>query len=167
MIPGPAIEAIASEDEEAILALNNAHAQELSLLSPARLAHLRAQAFYARRVGAASAFLIAFDEQADYDSWNFGWFCARFPRFAYVDRVAVALHARGRGLARALYRDLYEAALAAGHERIVCEVNLDPPNPGSDAFHAREGFQEIGQALNPDSGRTVRFLLRILTVGEL
>lgn len=166
MIGGHTIEPISSDDEPAILALNNAHAQELSLLSPARLAHLRGQAFYARRVGAASAFLIAFDEQADYDSWNFGWFCARFPHFAYVDRVAVALHARGRGLAKALYRDLYEAARGAGHERIVCEVNIDPPNPGSDAFHAREGFQEIGQALNPDSGRTVRFLLRMLTAGE-
>ncbi|MFO1187340.1 MAG: GNAT family N-acetyltransferase [Alphaproteobacteria bacterium] len=163
MIGAHAIEPILTDDEEAILALNNAHAQELSLLSPARLAHLRGQAFYARRVGAASAFLIAFDQDADYDSWNFGWFCARFPRFAYVDRVAVAPLARGRGLARALYHDLYAAALAAGHERIVCEVNIDPPNPGSDAFHAREGFQEIGQALNPDSGRTVRFLLRTLT----
>lgn len=163
MIGDPAIEPILPEDEEAILALNNAHAQELSLLTPARLAHLRGEAFYARRVGAVSAFLIAFDQDADYDSWNFGWFCARFPRFAYVDRVAVAPLSRGRGLAKALYRDLYAAARAAGHERIVCEVNIDPPNPGSDAFHAREGFQEVGQALNPDSGKTVRFLIRTLT----
>ena len=35
----------------ALLALNNAHAQELSWLEPPRLQHLVRESFYARRVG--------------------------------------------------------------------------------------------------------------------
>jgi uncharacterized protein len=60
-----------------LLALNNAHAQELSWLEPERLAHLVEQAFFARRIGNLDAFLLAFDQDAHYDSPNFLWFCSR------------------------------------------------------------------------------------------
>src|SRR5262249_18368468 len=124
----------------AALALNNAHAKELSWLAPDRLQHLVAHAFLARRIGALDAFLLAFDQDAPYDSPNFLWFRERVPRFVYVDRVVVARSARGRGLARTLYRDLFEQAAKAGHTRVVCEVNSRPPNPESDAFHAALDF---------------------------
>ncbi len=87
-----------------------------------------------------SAFLLAFDEGAEYDSPNYLWFRRRYPRFVYVDRVAVAQAARGRGHARRLYADLMARAAAADHDVVVCEVNSDPPNPASDAFHATLGF---------------------------
>ncbi len=120
-------EDLSGADGQALLALNNDHAVELSWLEPERLAHLVAEAFVARRVGVADALLLTFDQAADYDSVNYLWFRARYPAFVYVDRVVVADSARGRGLARALYDDLFAAARAAGHERIVCEVNSDPP----------------------------------------
>src|SRR5437016_795621 len=129
---------------EALLALNNEHAQELSWLTPARLEYLVGQSFLARRIGNLDAFLLAFDQDARYDSPNFLWFCARYPRFVYVDRIVVASSARGRGHARRLYDDLFEQAIAAGHDRVVCEVNSQPPNPASDAFHAALGFVEVG-----------------------
>jgi len=146
----------------ALLALNNAHAQELSWLEPARLQHLVEQAFLARRIGNLDAFLLAFDQGARYDSPNFLWFRARYPRFVYVDRIVVAASARGRGLARALYDDLFGHAVAGGHGRVVCEVNTQPPNPASDAFHAALGFVEIGAASVYDGSRTVRYLSRAL-----
>jgi hypothetical protein len=149
-------------DGSALLALNNAHAVELSWLEPARLAHLVAQAFLARRVGVADALLLTFDQDADYDSPNFLWFRARYPTFVYVDRVVVADSARGRGLAKALYDDLFAAAKAAGHERIVCEVNSDPPNPASDAFHAALGFVPVGTAEIHGGKKTVTYLERRL-----
>lgn len=151
-----------SSEGAALLALNNAHAVELSWLEPARLANLVAEAFLARRVGVADALLLTFDQDADYDSPNFLWFRARYPSFVYVDRVVVADSARGRGLAKALYDDLFAAAKAAGHERIVCEVNSDPPNPASDAFHAALGFVPVGTAEIHGGKKTVTYLERRL-----
>jgi predicted GNAT superfamily acetyltransferase len=143
---------------EALLKLNNAHAQELSWLEPARLEHLVKEAFLARRIGELDAFMLAFDQDARYDSPNSLWFCSRYPRFVYVDRIVVALSARGRGCARRLYRDLFEHARRTGHERVVCEVNSRPPNPTSDVFHAALGFVEVGTASVYDASRTVRYL---------
>ena len=143
-----------------LLALNNAHAEALSLLDADGLARLVGQAFHARAVGDGEAFLIALDQTADYASPNYQWFRARHARFVYVDRVVVATAARGRGLARRLYEGLFEAAAARGHGLIGCEVNLAPPNPQSDAFHAALGFVEVGRATIPD--KTVRYLERHL-----
>ena len=56
------------------LALNNAHETELSWLDAGRLAELTRRAFYARRIGEVDAFLLAFQQDADYDSTNFLWF---------------------------------------------------------------------------------------------
>jgi len=145
-----------------LLALNNAHAQELSWLEPERLAHLIGQAFLASRIGSVDALLLAFDQDADYDSPNFLWFRKRYRRFVYVDRIVVASAARGRGHARALYDDLFARAAAAGHDRIVCEVNSEPPNPDSDAFHAALGFSEVGSGTIHAGTKTVRYLSRML-----
>jgi GNAT superfamily N-acetyltransferase len=93
---------------KALLALNNAHAQELSWLEAERLGYLIGEALLARRIGRLDAFLLAFDQDARYDSPNFIWFRDRYPRFVYVDRIVVAPSARGRGCARRLYRDLFE-----------------------------------------------------------
>lgn len=145
----------------ALVALNNAHAAELSFLDPDRFATLIGEAFLAARIGEADALLIAFDQAADYDSPNFLWFRERFERFVYVDRIVVAAEARGRGLARLLYEALFAEAAAAGHARVVCEVNAEPPNPASDAFHAALGFVEVGSA-QLANGKTVRYFERAL-----
>jgi predicted GNAT superfamily acetyltransferase len=146
----------------AILALNNAHAAELSWLEPNELSRLLEQAFYSRRIGEADAFLLAFDQDARYESPNFQWFRDHYRRFVYVDRVVVAGHARGRGHARRLYADLFDHAARAGHDLITCEVNADPPNPASDAFHAALGFSVAGQALIHGGSKSVRYFTRSL-----
>jgi predicted GNAT superfamily acetyltransferase len=147
---------------KAMLALNNAHAAQLSWLEPERLEHLVRHAFLARRSGNLDAFLLALDQDAPYDSPNFQWFCARYPRFIYVDRIVVAPSAQGRGYARSLYQDLFEHAVRAGHDRVFCEVNSRPPNPESDAFHAALGFVEVGTATVYNASRTVRCLSHTL-----
>ena len=153
---------VSAASEPGVLALNNEHAAELSWLEPDRLSKLVAAAFYARRIGDLEAFLLAFDESAAYDSPNFLWFCERFPRFVYVDRIAVARWARGRGHARLLYEDLFAHAASAGHTMVGCEVNSDPPNPISDAFHAALGFSEIGHAAIHGGAKSVRYFRRSL-----
>jgi predicted GNAT superfamily acetyltransferase len=143
---------------QSLLALNNADAQQLSLLDAERLEYLVERAFVARRIGEVDAFVLALDQDADYASPNFQWFRARYERFVYVDRVVVASCARGRGYARRLYRDVFDHALRAGHHQVFCEVNSRPPNPESDAFHAALGFSEVGSASVYDDTRTVRYL---------
>jgi hypothetical protein len=157
LAPDPIALAITPPAEPALLALNNAHATELSWLEPARFSQLLGRAFQARQIGGGDAFLLAFDQDADYDSPNYRWFRARYQRFVYIDRVAVAPAARGRGHARRLYADLVEAAAAAGHSLVVCEVNAEPPNPASDAFHASLGFAEVGRAVIHGGSKTVRY----------
>jgi len=151
--------AITAADEAAVLELNNAHEVELSRLDGARLQHLLAVAYYAGMAPQGVAFLIAFAPDADYDGVHFSWFRERFKDFVYVDRVVVAHEARGRGIARALYADLFQRAEADGHSMICCEVNVDPPNPASDAFHASLGFREIGRA-SMANGKVVRYFTK-------
>jgi len=148
--------------EPAVLALNNAHAAELSWLDRDRLRHLLRQAFHACRIGEVDGFLLAFDQDAAYDSPNYLWFRQRYRRFVYVDRVVVAPTARGRGYAGLLYSDLFGRAAQAGHDVVVCEVNRDPPNPASDAFHASQGFAAIGEATIHQGSKTVRYLARAI-----
>ncbi len=98
------------------------------------------------------------DQRADYDSPNYQWFLQRYQRFVYIDRVVVAAAARGRGYARLLYEDLFRRAADAGHEHVVCEVNVQPPNPASDSLHAALGFAEIGSATIHNGAKSVRYL---------
>lgn len=154
--------AIDAVHEPAVLALNNANAQELSWLDASALRALLQQCYSARRIGEVDAFLLALDHTAAYDSPNYAWLKARYERFVYVDRIAVAPQARGRGFARLLYEDLFGRAKSAGHALVVCEVNTIPPNPASDAFHAALGFTEVGRAVLEGRGKSVRYLARRL-----
>lgn len=152
----PSLRPIGAGDHAWVLALNTIFETEISPLTEESLRALLDTAFMARAVAAKSGFMLAMDERASYESANYLWFKRRYPRFVYVDRVVIADHARGRGLADALYGVLIEKARAAGQSRIVCEVNFQPPNPASDAFRARMGFREVGQATLP-SGKVVRY----------
>jgi hypothetical protein len=141
------------------LDLNNRHATELSLLTLDSLKALIDRASYARWCPCEAGFLIALDERADYPNPNFEWFQARFPHFAYIDRMVVDETHRGLGLARQLYEDLFRTI---DRSLVVCEVNRVPPNPASDAFHDRLGFTSVGSAELPDRQKTVRYLAKRL-----
>lgn len=145
-------------DFDRILALNAESVHFLSPLGPERLAHLHAQAAYHRVVVSdggdadssvkgsenVQAFLLALRETATYDSPNFGWFAARYPRFLYIDRVVVSAASQGHGLGRLLYNDLIAFARTTGAPRVACEFDVEPPNPASERFHAGYGFVEVG-----------------------
>lgn len=158
-ITTPAIVCLADLDTDALLALNNSHAIELSPLEKPQLDALIRMAYYARGVGPARAFLIALDQDAHYDNWNFQWFRKRYSHFIYIDRVVVDSHYRGLGIAQALYFDLLEQAKAQSRDLIVCEVNQDPPNPASDEFHQKMGFIKVGESLIP-AGKRVNYLAK-------
>jgi predicted GNAT superfamily acetyltransferase len=150
-------------DTTTILSLNNEHAQETSALDDASLTALLGMAFYARGVdGGATAFLIALDHNASYGSPNFMWFKESHKSFVYIDRIIVSPAARGLGIARLLYEDLFTRVKQAGHDRVVCEVNIEPPNLASEAFHVAMGFDGVGQATIYDGTKTVRYFQKTL-----
>ena len=150
-------------DEGAILALNEAHRTETSALDPPMLHELLSQALHVGlRNRGRDAFLIALDQDALSGSPNFQWFKTRYRRFVYVDRVIVAPAKRGRGIARGLYEELFAAAAQASHSLVACEVNVEPPNPVSDALHEALGFSEVGRAVIHGGERQVRYLVKTI-----
>jgi predicted GNAT superfamily acetyltransferase len=158
-----ALHDLSSLDATAILSLNNAHAKETSALDDASLTALLEEAFYARGIDrGATAFLIALDHNAAYGSPNFLWFKASRESFVYIDRIIVSSSARGQGIARLLYDDLFARARQAGHDRVVCEVNIEPPNPVSEAFHVAMGFDGVGQATILNGTKAVRYFEKTL-----
>ncbi len=146
--------------------LNEAHATELSSCDMETFRKMVGEAFVARAILPDHALLLAFDKTADYASVNFLWFKRKYDRFVYVDRIVVSRKLRRQQIAKRLYEELFEEAKAAGQTRIVCEVNIDPPNPHSDRFHEQLGFVETGMATlaGQDEGKrkTVRYLVREL-----
>ncbi len=97
-----------------------------------------------------AGFCLVLGDDAEYDSVNYSWFTERFGGFMYLDRVAVDAAARGRGLGTALYDEVERRMRGfdgVGH--LALEVNVDPPNEPSLAFHARLGFVEVGQQDTP------------------
>ncbi|APP76115.1 GNAT family N-acetyltransferase [Xanthomonas vesicatoria] len=153
--------AVQAHDHPALLALNNAHATALSLLDADGLAALLQMAWHARLVPPADGLLIALDQSAAYANANFAWLAERFTRFVYVDRIVIAARAQRRGLAAQLYDDLIRSARAAAQPRVVCEVNLRPPNPASLAFHRQLGFVPVGDAVLAN-GKQVQYLEKML-----
>jgi predicted GNAT superfamily acetyltransferase len=150
-------------DATVILSLNNEHARETSALDHASLTALLDMAFYARGVDrGATAFLIALDHNASYENPNFAWFKASGKSFVYIDRIIVSSAARGLGIGRLLYDDLFAMAKQAGQSRVVCEVNIEPPNPASESFHIAMGFDGVGQATIHNGAKTVRYFEKTL-----
>lgn len=95
--------------------------------------------------GRLAGFVVALGPGCGYASPNYGFFDAGPADFLYVDRIAVAPWAHRSGLGRRLYAEVVARARELRRGRVTCEVNLQPPNPRSQAFHAALGFVEVGR----------------------
>jgi predicted GNAT superfamily acetyltransferase len=129
-----------------MLALNLASVRELSPLDEQRvewIMSLTHRGLVVEDEGEMAAFALAIAPGTPYDSQNYRWFARRFGRFLYLDRIVVAAQFRRRGIATRLY-DAMEAA-ADSFDRMVCDVNILPPNQASLAFHTARGYREVGR----------------------
>ena len=88
-------------------------------------------------------FVLCLTPRTRYASLNYAWFNQRYQEFLYVDRIAVALEHRGRGIGSLLYGQVIEHGVNLQFP-VTAEVNLTPPNPGSIRFHERHRFSEVG-----------------------
>jgi predicted GNAT superfamily acetyltransferase len=147
MSPADLLRPMTDHDVPRVLELNHRHVELLSPLDAERLSRLRAWASRADVIlcdGEVAGFVLVFSPGSEYDSANYRWFAGRYDdAFDYLDRIVVDDAYRRRGLASAVY-DVVEAA-AASRGRLVLEVNIDPPNEPSLAFHRARGYVEVHQ----------------------
>ena len=151
---------ITDADHPDVLALNQRHVELLAPLDDAGLHALRSVAQYAHVIehdGAFAGFVLTFASGAGYDGENFVWFSERYADFGYLDRVVLHESVRRRGLGSRVYDEI-EAAQSA--PVLALEVNLDPPNEASLAFHRARGFTEVGR--RESHGHVVSMLVKEL-----
>jgi predicted GNAT superfamily acetyltransferase len=108
--------------------------------------------------GAPAGFVLGMPPGLAYQSENYLFFSARSQSFVYVDRIVLAPHARSRGLGPKLYAAVFDEARRVGAAEVFCEVNVEPPNPGSLAFHTRLGFREVGRQSTKGGANVVALL---------
>lgn len=149
-------------DLDRLVELNNAAVPAVSETDAAGMQRLLALSHLALAIADDTDTVIAFallmTPGVDYDSENYRYFERRGGEFLYVDRIVVADSARNRGLGAELYRAVFDAARAEGRVEVTCEVNVDPPNPGSLRFHGRLGFTEVGRQVTKGGSVTVALL---------
>jgi len=154
-----------ARDEDFILALNAACTPAVGDMSAQ---DYRDIAGWAHRIVIAEAdskpvgFMILIRPGSAYPSDNYGWFEEQFAHQLYVDRIAVGRSARGLGVGRVLYEEALRMAADLGEERVTAEVNEDPPNPESMAFHFKLGFRHLLSRTSPRLGKVVAMLERPL-----
>ncbi|MGD9960046.1 GNAT family N-acetyltransferase [Nocardioides sp.] len=88
-----------------------------------------------------AGFVFTFAAHTPYDSPSYREFCRRFDAFTYLDRIVIDSAFQRRGLGTAVYDDLE----ASADTRLVLEVNIDPPNEPSLAFHRARGYVGVGE----------------------
>ncbi len=161
---GVAIRDAAPTDEDFILALNAASTPavgEMNLQSYRDIAAQADRVLIAEAGGEPAGFLILIRPGSSYPSDNYGWFEEQFDRHLYIDRIAISERAKGQGVGRALYDAALKLAAELGEERLTAEVNEDPPNPQSMAFHEKLGFRHLLSRMSR-SGKVVAMLERPL-----
>jgi predicted GNAT superfamily acetyltransferase len=159
--PAANFDALTATDIPRLVELNDAASPAVPVTSAAEMAALLDTAGFtlaAREDDTLIGFVIGMRAGSDYGSENYRFFDARSPDFLYVDRIVIDGSRRGAGTGRALYEAVFELARSGGLREVTCEVNLDPPNPESLAFHARLGFERIGEQETKNGSVTVALL---------
>lgn len=149
------VERLVTLNNEAVPAVNTLDADAFRAL--ARLGEVRVAA---DSEGQILGVVVTLGPGQPYDSLNYAWFLERYENFLYIDRVVVAPEAKGRGIGRRLYEDVFARACTGGRPHVLSEVNVDPPNPDSLAFHTRLGFEKVAERLNEREGKVVAMMVR-------
>lgn len=138
-----------SADFDEVLRMNNENDPAVSWLERDELESDLVVAEHALVVGDddVKGFCVTFASGLTRDlGVNYKWFTERYPDFVYLDRVVIDAPHRSKRLGEALYREVERRILEdAKTSLFTCEVNLRPRNDGSLRFHARMGFEQVGE----------------------
>ncbi|GAA1476612.1 hypothetical protein GCM10009623_10580 [Nocardioides aestuarii] len=99
--------------------------------------------------GRFAGFVITAMSGSGFASENFDWFAGHYDDYCYLDRIIVHEDVRRAGLGRRVYDEI-EARAARAVPVLTLEVNIDPPNEPSLAFHAGRGFEQVGERFITD-----------------
>ena len=151
-----------------VLEINNANTPGVSELTMTELETDIKNCLHALVInnekGEVCAFCITFDQGAPDAGVNHQWFSERYESFVYLDRIAIDSTHQNHGLGAKLYQAVEQKMLqSAEHSMLCCEVNLEPPNPGSLRFHHRIGFIEVGQSFPEYANYRVSYLSKSLS----
>ena len=143
-------------DHAWLLELNERNVEVLSPMDQPRLQELLGWAdgaWVVQHAGERAGFVLTFGPGTAYDSVYYRWFSERFDEFCYLDRIVLDEPYRRLGLGARTYAALEEPL---GDVPMLLEVNIDPPNEASLAFHAARGYVEVSR-LGP-AGREVALM---------
>lgn len=161
------IRSIETDDLDRILEINEANVPEVGPVDAERMRYLVDEspiALVLELDGRIVGFCLVMPLDSEYDSVNYRWFTQRYDDFMYLDRVAFDADAQGRGLGTVLYAEVDRLMMPREASRLALEVNLDPPNEPSLAFHARRGFVEVGRQ---DTPYGIRVSMQMRQVGSM
>ena len=159
------VRAARTADVPAILSINKQCLPGVSLLSPGDadvMVRSTERMWVADDVDGIVGYLISITSGGHYAGEEYRWFETQFANFLYIDQVAVAPAHRRVGVAAALYNRIAHLVAERGFDRLVCEINLRPPNPGSFRFHASQGFTML-KSLEVSDGRMVALMVKAMT----
>ena len=149
-----------ADDHTEVVDLNERHVHLTAPMDQARLAELAGAAERADVIevdGQFAGFVLTFAAGSAYDGDHFRWFSEQYDDFCYLDRIVIHDDFRRRGLGSQVYDELESSC---GRPLFALEVNLDPPNEGSLAFHRARDFAEVGQRVS--FGHLVSLFLKTL-----
>lgn len=129
-----------------ILALNAELVHFLDEMDMAHMLDLKSysEIFHVVEVnGEFAAFIIAIPENTAYGNENYLWFNEEYSKFLYIDRVVISPKFHRRGIGAYIYEQIFAYAKEIDAKRITGEIDIEPPNPTSLAFHKTLGFQEV------------------------
>jgi uncharacterized protein len=150
------------EDHDAALTLNNAAAPAVNPHTPESWRDLLAMAdrsWVVEDAGVLCGLLVTFGPGSAYESSNYRWIDERYGEYRYVDRIIIAPSHKRRGLGLELYGILERHAELVNASRLLCEVNVEPPNPQSIDFHLSSGWRPVEDRRH-GPGKVVRYFER-------
>jgi predicted GNAT superfamily acetyltransferase len=155
---------ITEADLDDVVALNERFVHLTAPMDRARLADFVSAADRAAVLdvdGELAGFVLTFAAGAAYDGTHLAWFEERFDDFCYLDRIVIHEDFQRRGLGTFVYDEIEDGC---GRPLLALEVNIDPPNEPSLAFHRARGFVEVGQS--DASGHLVSLMTKTLQMAK-
>jgi len=154
----------AAGDRDALLRLNADNRPALAAVDDSTLTELlEFEGFHlvaVDRTGAVVGYLMSFPRESAYDDTEIAELRRRLTEpFFYICQIAIAPEYRRQRIGRAFYAEVENAARRQGVGVLCCDVNIDPPNHASLAFHRRLGFVEIAAGL-AGNGTPIVYLVR-------